>query len=214
MHKNNVYTAARWYITMGRLVGIRVDLRISDKLEPDETYLYISNHQSTYDLVTVAASARPGTVTVGKKSLKWIPVFGLIYWLSGNIMIDRKHSQRARDTLTYTAKLAEERQLSIYMFPEGTRSNGQGILPFKTGAFRLAQMMNKAIVPVCCSDISDIRLNKWDNGTVIVEIMAPVKISQDESVKSIAKQFEEMYKEKLVSLTDEAQKLSSNSQGK
>ncbi|MEM0909892.1 MAG: 1-acylglycerol-3-phosphate O-acyltransferase [Pseudomonadota bacterium] len=207
MHRDNVHLGAQWYITMGRLIGLKLQMRISEKLKPEHSYLFISNHQNTYDLVTVAAAALPGTVTIGKKSLKWIPVFGLIYWLSGNIMIDRKDKQSARDTLEATAAKVNERNISIFMFPEGTRSRGRGILPFKTGAFRLAQTTKKSIVPVVCSNTNHIELGRWNNGTVIVEIMDPVDIDFAENPKTMAKTFEELIRDKFATLSKEAKQL-------
>lgn len=208
MHINNVHWAGRTYSTMSKIMGITLIVRTSPELKNDESYLYIANHQNTYDLITVSRSARPGAVTIGKKSLKWVPIFGLIYWLSGNILIDRKDSSSARGTLDVASKKVKEKGLSIYMFPEGTRSRGKGILPFKTGAFRLARATNQRIVPICCSDLSDIRFNRWNNGTVLVDIMPPEPSDTDESAKEIAKRFENMYKEKLAALTDEAKRAS------
>jgi len=207
MHRDNVHLGAQWYITMGKLIGLKLQLRISDNVDVDKSYLFISNHQNTYDLVTVAAAALPGTVTVGKKSLKWIPVFGLIYWLSGNIMIDRKDKQSARSTLESTADKINERDISVFMFPEGTRSRGRGILPFKTGAFRLAQSTKKSIVPVVCSDTDYIRLGRWNNGTVIIEIMDPVDVDMEQNPKAMAKAFEDLCKSKFKELSNEAKQL-------
>ncbi|MFC3123271.1 1-acylglycerol-3-phosphate O-acyltransferase [Agaribacter flavus] len=193
---------------MSYILGIKLVVHTAPEVKDDGSYLYIANHQNSYDLITVSRSARPGAVTIGKKSLKWIPVFGLIYWLSGNILIDRKDSASARGTLAGASKKIKEKGLSIYMFPEGTRSRGKGILPFKTGAFRLAQETKQQIVPICCSDLSHIKFNRWNNGTVIIDVMAPMSISSEENAKQIAKRFENLYKEKLVSLTKEAKKLS------
>lgn len=208
MHRNSVNIAGIFYSSMSKIVGIKLIVKTSPKIKDDASYTYIANHQNSYDIMTVSRAARPGVVTIGKKSLKWIPVFGLIYWLSGNIMIDRKNSGRARDTMLASAEKVKERNLSIFMFPEGTRSRGRGIMTFKTGAFRLAQATNQAIVPVVCSDLSDIRFNRWNNGTVVVELLDPVEVSLDESPKVIAKRFEDMYKEKLVAVTETAKRLS------
>ncbi|WP_395340576.1 1-acylglycerol-3-phosphate O-acyltransferase [Ningiella sp. W23] len=189
---------------MAKILGVSLELRISDKLKDDETYVYVANHQNTWDLATVSYAARPGVVTIGKKSLKFIPIFGLIYWLSGNIMIDRKDSGKARNTLSLAGKKAREKGLSIWMFPEGTRSRGKGILPFKTGAFRLALDNQLTIVPVCASDNHhSIKFNRWKNGKVIVEIMDPVAISPDSHPRELANTFEAIIRDKYNTLNDE-----------
>lgn len=65
------------------------------------------------------------------------------------------------------------------MFPEGTRSRGRGLLPFKTGAFHAAIAAGVPIIPVCVSTTSNkINLNRLHNGLVIVEMLPPIDVSQ------------------------------------
>ncbi|WP_371194892.1 1-acylglycerol-3-phosphate O-acyltransferase [Glaciecola sp. SC05] len=190
---------------MAKILGVKLELRVSEKIREDESYVFVANHQNTWDLVTISKAALPGVVTIGKKSLKWIPIFGLIYWLSGNIMIDRKDSGKARNTLSLAGQKARKRGLSIWMFPEGTRSRGKGVLPFKTGAFRLAVETKLRIVPVCCSDNHhSIRFNRWDNGTIIIEVMDPVDIQEDQNPKQLSQAFESLIRAKYKDLTAEA----------
>ena len=68
------------------------------------------------------------------------------------------------------------RRLSIWMFPEGTRSRGRGLLPFKTGAFHTAMQAGVPIVPVVASSYANqIDLNRWDNGEVLIEMLPPLE---------------------------------------
>jgi 1-acyl-sn-glycerol-3-phosphate acyltransferase len=209
MHRNNVHLAGIVYSSMARILGVKLDFRVSEKFQEDTSYVFIANHQNTWDLVTVSHAAMPGVVTIGKKSLKWIPIFGLIYWLSGNIMIDRNDSGKARNTLAKAGRKARKRGLSIWMFPEGTRSRGKGVLPFKTGAFRLAIDAGLKIVPVCASDNHNtIKFNRWNNGTVIVEVMDPVTLDENDNAKQVAQKFEQIITEKYKALTEEAAAMS------
>ena len=208
-HRNNVFLAGRFYSTMSRIVGLKVDLRVSDQVDTNKNYIYIANHQNSYDLITICKAALPGVVTVGKKSLKWIPIFGVIYWLSANIMIDRKNTGRARDTLTATLEKMREKNLSIWFFPEGTRSNGRGLLPFKTGAFRLAKAAQEAIVPVCASELfKKVDFNRWNNGTVIVEVMAPIEMPEGMNVKEMAVYYRQVMADKIAELNAEVDSFS------
>ncbi|MFC4702047.1 1-acylglycerol-3-phosphate O-acyltransferase [Glaciecola siphonariae] len=209
MHRNNVHLAGNVYSSMAKILGVKLELRVSDKIKSDESYIFIANHQNTWDLLSISKAALPGVVTIGKKSLKWIPIFGLIYWLSGNIMIDRKDSGKARNTLSLAGRKARKRGLSIWMFPEGTRSRGKGILPFKTGAFRLALDTKLKVVPVCCSDNHhSIRFNRWNNGTVVIEVMDPMEIDRELPAKQTALRFENIIKQKFEQLNEEAALLS------
>ncbi|WP_100656741.1 1-acylglycerol-3-phosphate O-acyltransferase [Alteromonas flava] len=203
-HRNNVYLAGQVYGSVSRLIGVKVKLRVAPEIKANQPYVFIANHQNSYDIFTICKAALPGVVTVGKKSLKWIPIFGQLYWLSGNIMIDRKNSGKARDTLSQTAEKIRERKLSVWFFPEGTRSYGRGLLPFKTGAFRLAQDTQTPLALVCASNTHrNIKLNRWDNGTVLIDILPPQVIDDSHSAKAWAEICHQQMQTHLQKLTDE-----------
>ncbi|MDN7123821.1 1-acylglycerol-3-phosphate O-acyltransferase [Pseudidiomarina terrestris] len=177
-HPNNTPIFAHLYGSMHRLLGVKLEIRVPDGLTEGGPYVYIANHQNTYDIFTLSRAMPPRSVSIGKKSLKWIPFFGQLYWLAGNILIDRKNTGRARGTIDQAAQAITERQISVLLFPEGTRSYGRGLLPFKTGAFRTALQANVPIVPICVSNLHGrIKLNRWNNGKVLIEMLPPIKVS-------------------------------------
>lgn len=200
-HKNNVHTAGKLYSLMATVMGLRIVIRKDPAVDENEPYVYIANHQNSYDIITICKAALPGVVTIGKKSLKWIPIFGQIYWLSGNIMIDRKNTGRARNTLDVAAKRIAEKRTSVWLFPEGTRSYGRGILPFKQGAFRLAKTTNEPIVMVTASNMHNkIKWNRWNNGTVLIDISAPEALTDERSIKEWMVYFNDKMKAKFKEL--------------
>lgn len=167
---------ARLYSHMHLLVGLKLIRR--PRSEFTQPAIYIANHQNNYDMVTISSMVPPKTVTIGKRSLIWVPFFGLVYWAAGNILINREKRSSAISTMAKVAKIIKERQVSIWMFPEGTRSRGRGLLPFKTGAFHTAIAASVPIVPIVCSTLHNkIDLNRWDNGTVICEVLDPIDTS-------------------------------------
>ena len=92
------------------------------------------------------------------------------------------------------------------MFPEGTRSRGRGLLPFKTGAFHAAVAAGVPIIPVVVSNThGKIKLNRWNNGLVIVEMLPPVDTTQFEttSVRKLATHCRELMSAKLEELNAE-----------
>ena len=203
-HHNSVALAGKWYASMATIMGVKVIVQNRDVIDPKQTYVCIANHQNSFDLMTVCKAAFDGVVTVGKKSLKWIPVFGQIYYLSGNIMIDRQNSGRARDTLKLTAKKILEGNFSVWFFPEGTRSYGRGLLPFKTGAFRIAEETDKPVLMICASDThNQIKWNRWDNGTVLIRFYEPERLDESKDIKQWTTYFHETMKQRLVELTNE-----------
>ncbi|MGB1263401.1 MAG: 1-acylglycerol-3-phosphate O-acyltransferase [Cognaticolwellia sp.] len=183
-HRDNVYHTSKYMGKVAKILGLEIEVRIPDTVKNIGPVVYICNHQNSYDIFTVSAAVQPGTVSVGKKSLKWIPFFGQMYWLTGNILIDRKNKNKAMNTIDMTAAKIKENKLSVWLFPEGTRSYGRGLLPFKTGAFRTAAKAQVPIVPICASNTHQaIDLNRWDNGKMIIEFLAPISLSDQDKDK-------------------------------
>lgn len=172
---------SRLFGCLAPIFGIQVEIRNLIGGKFPKNCIYISNHQNNYDMVTVSCVMQPNTITVGKKKLLWIPLFGQLYWLSGNIFIDRdRNVKHARHVLIKIIKAIKNCNISVWIFPEGTRNRGKGLLPFKRGAFYIALSAKVPIVPICVSNLSNnrIKLNRWSNGLVIIEIMPPIRVSQ------------------------------------
>ena len=206
-HRDNVYHTARFLGKVPKILGVEVEVRIPESVQNIGPVVWLANHQNSYDLFTHANAVLPGTVSVGKKSLKWIPFFGQMYWLTGNILIDRKNTNKAMNTIQLTADKIKHDKLSIWMFPEGTRSRGRGLLPLKTGAFRTAMQAEVPIVPVCASNQhGTIQLNRWDNGKIIIEFLEPLYIenSDRESLRKTVNKVHQLMKNKIEELSTEA----------
>jgi 1-acyl-sn-glycerol-3-phosphate acyltransferase len=188
------------------LFGLTVEKRKPADAESYGNAIYIANHQNNYDMVTASSIVQPPTVTVGKKSLMWIPFFGLLYWLTGNLLIDRNNRAKAHGTIAEVVKNFKKRKISFWMFPEGTRSRGRGLLPFKTGAFHAALAAGVPIIPVCVSNTSNkINLNRLNNGLVIVEMLPPIDTSHwgKDQVRDLATHCREVMAAKIEELDQE-----------
>lgn len=74
--------------------------------------------------------------------------------LSGDIFIDRNQRQSAIETLNAVGYTLKKNNISLFMFPEGTRSglSRPDLLPFKKGAFHLAIQSQLPIVPMVCEN--------------------------------------------------------------
>lgn len=170
---SSVSVVAKLFGALHSFVGIKLITR--PKTEFNQPAIYIGNHQNNYDMITIASMVPEKTVSVGKRSLIWIPFFGLVYWATGNIFIHREKRNSAISTMNKVGEIIREKQISIWMFPEGTRSRGRGLLPFKTGAFHTAITAGVPIVPIVCSNLHNkIDLNRKNNGVVICEQLEPI----------------------------------------
>ena len=202
----HVATFGRLFGKLSTVFGLKVDLRKPEGAENYGNAIYIANHQNNYDMVTAAKMVQPYTVTVGKKSLLWVPFFGLLYWLTGNLLIDRDDRAKARGTIGELVDQFNRKRISIWMFPEGTRSRGRGLLPFKTGAFHAAVAAGVPIIPIVVSNThGKIDLNRWNNGLVIVEMLPPVDVKafESSSVRKLATHCRELMAAKLEELNAE-----------
>jgi len=200
-HKNNVHVISSWFGSMAKMLGVKVVITRHPDAQNSGPAVYVANHQNNYDLFTIPAAVPQSCVSLGKKSLKWIPFFGQLYWLSGNILIDRGNRSKAAGTISKTAEKIKQKGLSIWMFPEGTRSYGRGLLPFKTGAFHTAMNASVPVVPVCMSTTDKtIKLNRWDNGTIYIDMLAPQHLDKEIGAREHASRIHTMMAARITEL--------------
>ena len=200
----HVFTFGRYFGRMSKIFGMTLDLRIPEDAYSRGQHVYVANHQNSWDLFTISSAVTPKVVTVGKKSLAWMPLFGQLYWLTGNILIDRANRSKAVGTIDQVVTSLKESDVSVWMFPEGTRSRGRGLLPFKTGAFHAAIGAGLPIIPIVCSSTGGVKLNRWNNGHVIVEMLPP--ISTEDYDKSNVRQLANLAREQMAAKLEELDK--------
>lgn len=194
-HPNNAWLAIKMYSEFGkRILGTKVRIRGAENLP--EKCIYICNHQSNVDIFLVCNAVPKRTVTLGKKSILYMPIFGQIYWLSGNLFIERGDARKSARDLQKVEKKIHDKQLSIWIFPEGTRNLGQGLLPFKTGAVRLAVKAGIPIVPVCVNNYyPNFDINRLHNDDVIVEFQTPIETTHIRGQQAIRQLTEQLYQQ-------------------
>lgn len=203
-HPNNVMLFGHWYGSMANILGIEIEIRRDAAVDPEQSYVFIANHQNSLDLFAMSKAVLPRTVTIGKKSLRWLPFFGQLYWLSGNILIDRDNKNKALGTMQQAAKRIRNDRLSVWMFPEGTRSYGKGLLPFKMGAFHIALQAKVPVVPVCMSTThQQLKLNRWNNGKIIIEFLPPVELNEQHNLRQFADSLHKQMKDHIAALDAE-----------
>lgn len=157
------------------LLRLKLKTDVRPLLEHQRSCVIIANHQSNFDLYVLGRVVPKRTVSIGKKSLKWVPLFGQLYWLAGNVLIDRSNAAAAKRAMLTTTETLRHRDTSIWVFPEGTRNLGRGLLPFKKGAFQMAITAGVPIIPVCVSNYSKaMRLNRWDSGRILIRALPAI----------------------------------------
>lgn len=109
----HVMTYGRLFGKLSHIFGIKLVERFPKEAKSYGPSIYIGNHQNNFDMVTMSNAVQPNTVTVGKKSLVFIPFFGQLYWITGNILIDRGNRSKAHSTITQVAEQIKEKK-SLY----------------------------------------------------------------------------------------------------
>jgi 1-acyl-sn-glycerol-3-phosphate acyltransferase len=175
-HPDNVWLTCQMVRPGLKLMGIKSLIQGREHLkELKGPMMIVSNHQNNLDIFPASLIIPRRTVSVGKKSIRFIPIFGQLYWLSGNLMIDRAKRQKAMKQLQQIGENLRQKKMNLWVLPEGTRSRGRGLLPFKKGAFITAIENQLPIVPICFSSYhKHFKWNKWKSGVVVVKVLPPI----------------------------------------
>ena len=130
------------------LAGATPEVRHRERIEQFRPAIYVSNHASTLDAFVAIWVCPIGGCGVAKKEILRIPFFGWLYLLSGHLTIDRGDRSSAIAALRDTADFVRKNGLSIWIWPEGTRSRDGRLQPLKKGFAHLALATKLPIVPV------------------------------------------------------------------
>lgn len=137
-----------WSRSLLRVAGVRVRAEGLEPLRPDEPYVFVSNHQSFFDIWALMATLPASIRFVAKRELAKIPVFASACRAAGHVLIDRRDAAAAGRAIRAAAGRMESEGLSLVLFPEGTRSPSGRLRRFKKGSFALAIETQATLVPV------------------------------------------------------------------
>jgi 1-acyl-sn-glycerol-3-phosphate acyltransferase len=175
---NVVHIIARiWGRAILFVSRIRVTVKGLENINPSQSYVYMANHQSNFDIPVLLAHLPVQFRWLAKAELFRIPIFGRAMRGAGYIEIDRFNQQSAFESLNQAAGKLKN-GVSIMMFPEGTRSRDGKIRPFKKGGFVMAIGSGEPIVPVIIKGTwpimakSSLRIN---SGDVTLQIERPIR---------------------------------------
>ena len=116
---------------------------------------FVSNHVGLFDIVlTLAYAGRPFGF-IAKKELLYLPFINLWISMLGGLYIDRNNIRKAIKTINLGIEKLQNGG-NMLVFPEGTRSKGRGLLPFRSGAVKLATNSLAPIVPIAIAGSYDV----------------------------------------------------------
>lgn len=137
----------KWSKFIIRFLGYRLTVEGVENIPLDEPTLFVSNHQGTLDPALVIASCPKPMAFISKKKNEKLPVFGS--WAISIGVIHFDHETREGNVFMLREAARELKAgRSLLIFPEGTRSKGDAMNPFKAGALQPAYLAKVTIVPV------------------------------------------------------------------
>ncbi len=130
-----------------------VKIQGRNKMDMKKSYVVVSNHQSQLDILVAYRLFFPFR-WVSKAEVFKLPFIGWNMVLNGYVRLKRGDKQSVKQMMEQCEDLLS-RNISVIIFPEGTRSKTGIVKPFKPGAFILAKKMKKPILPLVINNTKD-----------------------------------------------------------
>ena len=158
------------------LSGIHLIVKGQEKVPKDQAVLYVSNHRSYFDIVTLYPLTNNTTGFVAKKELERIPFIRRWMRYMNCQFLDRENIKEGLKTILNCIATVKG-GCSVCIFPEGTRTPGDDMLEFKEGSFKIAEKSGCAIIPLSLNntiEIFEAHLPRIKKTHVIIEYGAPI----------------------------------------
>lgn len=141
------YPAVAWARIFCWLSLVRVTVKGRDNINRNTSYVFVANHQGSYDIFSIYGYLGHNFKWMMKKSLRKILLVGFTCERIGHIFVDRSSPSAVRRTIE-TAERQLRDGMSLVVFPEGARTFDGKMIPFKKGAYQLALDFHLPLVPV------------------------------------------------------------------
>lgn len=179
-----------------------------DRVQPvnrNESYVIVSNHQSFGDILILGCTYLPFK-WVSKQSVFKVPFIGWNCVLNRYVPIVRGDKDSA-DRMIATCVHWLQRGVSVFIFPEGTRSKDGEIRPFKRGAFVIAHAAKRPILPIILDGTGEVLpkhgITLREHSNIRIRILPPVELSPQHTPEQSAEAVRELMVAELQRLRDE-----------
>jgi 1-acyl-sn-glycerol-3-phosphate acyltransferase len=182
--------------------GSKVRVRGHEEGKTHRPCIYVANHTAVMDVFIGIWLSPIGACGIAKKEIVRYPFFGQMFWLAGHLVIDRTNRETAVASLRALAPYVLEHGLSIWIWPEGTRSRDGRLKPFKKGVGHLALATGLPVVPIVIAGAQHawhndgMRLEKAD---IDVQFLDPIPTTdwREETLDLHLKEVERVYERHL-----------------
>ncbi|MBP3610308.1 MAG: 1-acyl-sn-glycerol-3-phosphate acyltransferase [Lachnospiraceae bacterium] len=142
------------YIFKTAVKSGNVNLKVygEENIPKENGFMIYSNHQGMFDILAIPATCEQPLAAVLKKELKDIPFLKQVIACTKSFPMDREDVRQSMEVITATAEEVKKGR-NYLIFPEGTRSkNGNQMIEFHAGSFKIATKAKCPIVPVALID--------------------------------------------------------------
>jgi 1-acyl-sn-glycerol-3-phosphate acyltransferase len=129
------------------ILGVKVRVSGGENVRDGGPFLFVSNHASYLDVLALYDDFPVPVRFLAKKTLVWVPVFGLAFYTLDHVYIDRRRKDQYKESFEQLAKKIRAGK-NVFIFPGGRRAADGRIGEWKKGAFVLAVQLKVPLVPV------------------------------------------------------------------
>lgn len=187
---------------MIRASGMELSIRGLENLPKEGPVLYVANHNSIFDPVVIVNVINDPCILVGKKEISSMPLINKWFDALGCIYIDREDKRQSLECILKGISELKSGQ-SIIIFPEGTRTTGDEMKPFKEGTFKLALKSGVPVVPIAIKNTDKVyeETKLIKKADVYINIGRMIKTSEMDS--ELRKQLPKIAENKVQQLLEE-----------
>lgn len=151
-----------------RAVRLKVHKSGWDKIPRDGRFLLVCNHRSNFDPIINWYIMKEYDIAFISKAANFkVPWFGRFIRRCCFLEIDRENPRNAMKTIIKAAELLKNNEVSVGVYPEGTRSKSGELLAFHNGVFKIAQKSGVPVMVAAIRGAEDIHKNFPLHGTQV-----------------------------------------------
>ena len=157
------YPGKCWSWLTVRLLFLPVEVRGREHLNPRQSYVFVCNHQGSFDIFLIYGFLGRNFKWMMKKAIRKIPLIGLACEQAHHIFVDKSGASKIKKTYDEARETLRE-GMSVVVFPEGARSFTGHMAHFRRGAFMLADELQLPVCPITINGSFDVmpRTKDWN----------------------------------------------------
>lgn len=203
-HFFGYYPAKVWGWLTIRLFLLPIEVRGRENIDKHTSYVFVANHQGAFDIFIILGFLGRHFKWMLKQSLRKTPLIGRACHDAGYIFVDKSGPKAIKNTIDRARKILQG-GTSLVVFPEGSRSWDGHMIPFKKGAFQLADQLQMPVVPITLTGSFDVypRFHKgfvrFHRLTLTIHKPIPPKGEGPENIKAVMDEAYDVIKTNLES---------------